>query len=107
MSVKIARKTHLKPNLKMLCFAMAIISREEEKKKSLLPRLLYFTGFCTKAIQLPLKVYMYIVFLKTPLATVVHRNCKTFPLVSLALLFLGFRFQDAQYCISLFFFKGT
>lgn len=94
----------MKPNLKMRCFAMAIISRDEEKKKSLLPRLLYFIGFSTKAIQCPLNIYMCILFLKTPLATVVLRNCKTFPLVSLALLLLGFRFQDAQYCISLFFF---
>lgn len=53
--------SHLKPNLKMLCFAMAILSRKEEKK-SLLPRLLYFTAFCKKAIQWPLNVYIHIFY---------------------------------------------
>lgn len=74
-----------------------------EKKKSSLD-LLYFTAFSPKAIQHPLNAQTGILLLKTSLATVVLRNCKASPLVSLALLFLGFRFQDAQYCISLFFF---
>lgn len=87
---------------------MAIISREEEKKKSLLPRLLYFTGFSTKAIQWPFKRCRCVLYsLKLHLQQLSTGIARLSPLFPLHFCFLVSDFKMHNTVFHFFFFlKG-
>lgn len=86
---------------------MAILSRKEEKKISSSKAPLFYS-FLQKSHSMTFKcVYTYILFLETPLATVVLGNWKIFPLFRLHFCFLVSDFKMHNTVFHFFFFKGT